>query len=78
TGSHKKITSVYKWVYIGFVFIGPYLTVEAVWNLADIFNGLMALPNIIALVCLSGTVAAETKDYFRRLKDEETQQEKAG
>ncbi|MBQ9541880.1 sodium:alanine symporter family protein [Ruminococcus sp.] len=78
TGSHKKITSVYKWVYIGFVFIGPYLTVEAVWNLADIFNGLMALPNIVALVCLSGTVASETKDYFRRLKGEETQQEKAG
>ena len=55
-------------MYIAFVFIGPYLTVEAVWNLADIFNGLMALPNIIAIVFLSGTVSKETKDYFKRLK----------
>ena len=70
TGSNKKITSVYRYIYIAFVFIGPYLTVEAVWNLADIFNGLMALPNIVALVCLSGTVRSETKDYFRRLKED--------
>ncbi|MBQ8966453.1 alanine/glycine:cation symporter family protein [Ruminococcus sp.] len=70
TGSHKRITAVYKWVYIVFVFIGPYMTVEAVWNLADIFNGLMALPNIIALLFLSDTVASETKDYFNRLKAE--------
>lgn len=68
TGSKKSVTAIYKWVYIAFVFIGPYLTVEAVWNLADIFNGLMALPNIIAIVFLSGTVSKETKDYFKRLK----------
>ena len=49
--------------------VGPYLTVEAVWNLADIFNGLMALPNLIALFGLSGVVAAETKDYLQRLKE---------
>lgn len=68
TGAKKKYTSVYKWVYIAAIFIGPYLTVEAVWNFADIFNGLMALPNIIALIGLSGVVAAETKDYLARLK----------
>lgn len=68
TGSKKSVTAIYKWVYIAFVFIGPYLTVEAVWNLADIFNGLMALPNIIAIVFLSGTVSKETKDYLKRLK----------
>lgn len=68
TGAKKKYASVYKWVYIAAIFIGPYLTVEAVWNFADIFNGLMALPNIIALIGLSGVVAAETKDYLARLK----------
>ena len=68
TGQHNRMNAIYKWVYIGFVFIGPYLTVEAVWNLADIFNGLMALPNIIALVCLSGTVRSETKAYFKKIK----------
>lgn len=70
TGSQKTATTVFRWLYIAAVFIGPYLTVEAVWNMADIFNGLMALPNIIALIALSGVVAAETKDYLTRLKTE--------
>ena len=65
TCSHKTVTLVYRWLYIAAVFIGPYLTVEAVWNIADIFNGLMAIPNIIALLALSGIIAADTKAYFR-------------
>ena len=68
TGSNQTATTVFRWLYIAAVFVGPYLTVEAVWNLADIFNGLMALPNIIALIALSGVVAAETKDYLQRTK----------
>ena len=63
------MTLVYRWIYVAAVCIGPYLTVEAVWNLADIFNGLMAIPNVIALIMLSGVVASETKDYLRRLKE---------
>ena len=47
-------------VYILAVLIGPYLTVAAVWNLADIFNALMALPNVIALIALSGVIRKET------------------
>ena len=66
TGSKKGITAAYRIIYVAAVCIGPYLTVEAVWNLADIFNGLMALPNIVALVLLSGVVVTETKDFFRR------------
>ena len=54
----------YRWLYIAAVFIGPYMTVQAVWTIADIFNGLMALPNIIALLALSGVVAKETAAYF--------------
>ena len=68
TGGSKKAAGIYRWIYIFAVFIGPYLTVEAVWNLADIFNGLMALPNVIAIILLSGVVSAETKDYLARLK----------
>ncbi len=64
TGSGKKITFAFRMLYIAAVFIGPYLTVSAVWNIADIFNGLMALPNVIALIALSGVVAKETKEYF--------------
>ena len=69
TGSSKFVTTVYRWVFIAAVFVGPYLTVEAVWNLADIFNGLMAFPNVIALILLSGVVSKETKDYLTRLKN---------
>lgn len=60
TGSKLIVTKIYRIIYIAAVFIGPYLTVEAVWNIADIFNGLMAIPNIIALIALSGVAAKET------------------
>lgn len=62
---------IYRWVYILAVFIGPYMTISAVWGIADIFNGLMAVPNMIAVIALSGVVAAETKSYFKRLKSGE-------
>ena len=66
TNGNMKMVKVYRWLYIAAVFVGPYLTVQAVWTIADIFNGLMALPNIIALLALSGVVAKETKSYFDR------------
>ena len=68
TNSNVTATKIFRWLYIVAVFIGPYLTVEAVWNIADIFNGLMALPNVIALLALSGVVASETKAYEQKLK----------
>ena len=55
-------------IYIAAVFIGPYLTVSAVWNIADIFNACMAIPNMVALIVLSGVVVRETQSYFSRLK----------
>lgn len=64
-GGKKKIIMVYRWLYIFAVFIGPYMTVAAVWTIADIFNGLMALPNMIALFALSGVVVKETREFFR-------------
>lgn len=60
TGSKPIVTKIYRIIYIAAIFIGPYLTVEAVWNIADIFNGLMAIPNIIALIALSGVAEKET------------------
>lgn len=58
--SSVKSTLIFRIIYICAVFIGPYLTVSAVWNIADIFNALMAVPNVIALICLSGITAKET------------------
>ena len=67
-GDKKTVLKGYRWLYILAVFIGPFMTVSAVWTIADIFNGLMALPNLVALVALSGVVVAETKKYFEKQK----------
>ena len=64
TNGNLKAIKVYRWFYILSVFVGPFLTVKAVWTIADILNGLMAIPNMIALFALSGVVAKETKDFF--------------
>lgn len=66
TGGNMKVVKAYRWLYIFAVFIGPYMTVKAVWTIADIFNGLMALPNMIALFALSGVVTDETKRFFQK------------
>ena len=67
-GDRKGVLKGYRWLYILAIFIGPFMTVSAVWTIADIFNGLMAFPNLIALVALSGVVVSETKKYFDKLK----------
>lgn len=69
TNGNQKAVKGYRWLYILAVFIGPYMTVSAVWTIADIFNGLMALPNLIVLIVLSGVCAKEAKSYFDTLKE---------
>ncbi len=71
TNRNKRAVKLYRCLYILAVFIGPYMTVSAVWTIADIFNGLMAIPNIIALFALSGIVAKETNEYFKKEKRHE-------
>ena len=73
TGHKKAVVKAYRWLYILAVFIGPFMTVSAVWTIADIFNGLMALPNLIAVTALSGVVVAETKVYMDGLKKDKIQ-----
>lgn len=68
TNGNKKAVKVFRYLYILAVFIGPYMTVSEVWTIADIFNGLMAIPNMIALFALSGVVAKETKKFFDKRK----------
>ena len=67
-GDKPKMIKAFRWIYILAVFIGPYMTVSAVWTIADIFNGLMAFPNLIALFALGGVVVTETKKYFEKQK----------
>ena len=53
------------------------MTVAAVWTIADIFNGLMALPNMIALFALSGVVVKETKRFFEVYVDQKMAKKKS-
>lgn len=66
TNGSKNALKYYRFLYILAVFIGLYMTVSAVWTIADIFNGLMALPNLIALLALSGIISSETKNSLKR------------
>lgn len=58
----------YRVIFIILVASGAFLKLEAIWVLADIVNGLMAIPNLIALLALSGTVVRETAKYFDHLE----------
>lgn len=58
----------YRYIFIILVTFGAFLKLDVIWILADIVNGLMALPNLIALIGLSGVIINETKEYFSTLK----------
>jgi AGCS family alanine or glycine:cation symporter len=68
--SKKSETAIitYRIVYIVFVFVGAVASIDVVWLLADCFNVLMALPNLIAIVALSKVVADLTKEHFAKNK----------
>ena len=59
-----KVSKAYQVVFIIVVVIGAVASLDVVWDIADTFNGLMAIPNFIALFALSGVVAKLTKEYF--------------
>jgi AGCS family alanine or glycine:cation symporter len=61
----RKAILPYKIAYLAMVFAGAVFSLDIIWNFADITNGLMAIPNLIALLLLSGVIAAETKKYLK-------------
>lgn len=63
-----KFLPLYRLIFVVMVALGGYLTLDVVWKIADIVNGLMALPNLIALLVLSPIIIKETKLYFERHK----------
>ena len=67
----EKAIPVYRWVYVGAITVGAVGGLRVIWTIADIFNALMAIPNLIGLVLLSGVVVRETKRYCERLKNGE-------
>ena len=66
SGGNMKAVLCYRVLYIIAVAIGPYMTISAVWTIADITNGLMAIPNCVALIVLSGVIARTTREYFAK------------
>ena len=64
----QNLVKIYRYLFVLAIFIGPFMTVSAVWTIADIFNGLMALPNLVALLVLGGLIGKETKEYFAKQK----------
>ena len=64
-----KVIYVYRFIYILIVASAAFMTLDLVWILADILNGLMALPNLIALFLLRKDIIEETKKYFAHLKE---------
>lgn len=61
---------VYQVVFIAVIVVGSVSSLDVVWDMADTFNGLMAIPNFVALFALSGVVAKLTKEYFEKQKQE--------
>ena len=60
----NKVVKPYRYLWVMFVMIGSVLSLNAVWTFADITNALMALPNLISLILLSGVIVNETKKYL--------------
>ena len=60
----EKIIKPYRYMWVVFVMIGSVLSLNAVWSFADITNALMALPNLVSLIFLSGIIVKETKKYL--------------
>lgn len=66
----KKVVKYYRMVFVAAVFIGAIAKLDLVWTFADIMNGLMAFPNLIGIIGLSGVVIHETKNIVKAIKEE--------
>lgn len=60
----KAFINTYRALFLITVYLGAVVSLDLVWNLADIFNALMAIPNLIALILLSGVIVKETRKYL--------------
>lgn len=65
-----KFVAPYRWLFAIALPIGAALKLDLVWAVADVANGLMAFPNLIGILGLSGIVIKTTEDYFGRMRRE--------
>jgi AGCS family alanine or glycine:cation symporter len=69
-----KVIIYYRFVFIAVIFVGATATLDAVWLFSDVMNGLMAIPNLIGLLGLSGVIVFETKRFNAKLKEERAEE----
>ncbi len=62
----RKATMGYKVIFVAFIVVGATMSLDLAWDLSDTFNGLMAIPNLIGVLSLSGVVMKITKNYIDR------------
>ncbi len=62
----SKAVRIYRLLWIFFIFIGAISRLQVIWTVADILNGLMALPNLVGLLALSGIICKITREYFNK------------
>ncbi|MCK8825913.1 alanine/glycine:cation symporter family protein [Fuchsiella alkaliacetigena] len=62
----KKFINIYRWIFIIALPVGAAVELTLVWSIADVANGLMAFPNLIGILALSGVVVKEVKEYFAK------------
>lgn len=67
----SKALMPYRFIYVASVMAGTVLSLDLVWNISDTFNAMMAIPNLIGLLLLSGVVVSETKDFIAKRKSGE-------
>lgn len=63
-------TLIYRIIFVLFIFVGATASLDVIWSLADVLNGLMAFPNLIGLIGLSGVIVLETKKIQQKIKEE--------
>jgi AGCS family alanine or glycine:cation symporter len=62
----RRAIMPYRWVFVALIVVGAIAKIEFVWKISDIFNGLMAFPNLVGIIGLSGVVWGLSRDYFSR------------
>lgn len=68
---NQKAVFFYRVAFVLFIFVGATVKLDVIWAFADVMNGLMAIPNLIGLLGLSGVIVYETKRFHAKIKEEE-------
>lgn len=62
-----KAVRIYRYVYVAFVFVGAIGSLDLVWSISEMMNGLMAIPNLIGIIGLSGVIKTMTREHFNKI-----------